>query len=160
MEDNFAVEMALEEVRFHLKQQLSGVDTMRDGMRIILGAASLVVTVLGGLRTWRGAPAANVDLFNGILVLSLAAFVATIALCLSVLLPMTYTLPFKADWDEYVKILMEKPERDALLVGVSQYLMAIEKNTPVFDKVTIRARWAGICFILVTLGMVGLGLVK
>ena len=147
VENKFGYETVIAEMKYLLDQQYQGVEATKSTAQHVLGAASLIIALIGALQLL------NVQIdpkwsttYNCLVILSIVLYVALITCCILVIKPAQVFTPTSADWDElYYKFVGHQDDVDVLKQQLANYINVIGLNEKI---VTYRRRLATIASIL------------
>ena len=135
--DTLYLEIVIEDMQDTFVRQLAGIGKVKDGVRSYLGAASLLISLVGALQIltvrvsleWFGWYQVGLGAAG-------ALYVILISLCAIALFPVGVKGPIAPDWDELTTSYQGLSKEDALLKRLSSILNAIDANRPVVKKMS------------------------
>lgn len=135
VENPTGYQVAIEEMKLTLQNNLASFEAVKNMARTIFGAASLVLGLLGTLQIISAEvmPAYRAW-YNVLIVLVLLAYLGLIACCLYVLTPINIYLPIRADWPELWENFISETEENIYKTRLSGYLNAIQLNRPIIAR--------------------------
>jgi uncharacterized membrane protein len=127
MEDkNADAKLALEEMRFNMEKTLEASDALDQRVSIVLAAAGLVLTLATPLQITLSPNRS--DLYWAVLLSTIGLFIVAFALALWGASPKEYRLAIASTRKELESRLLDKSEREAILVLLSGYVEQIQHN--------------------------------
>jgi hypothetical protein len=144
LQDNADARIALEEARLLMQQINDASNAVDQKANVLLGAATLVVTLVPALQiSIKGFPATSARTWA--LVAALVLYVVMLVVAVVAILPRRFIGPIRADWKTFDEFLLNETERSATLRLLSGYLTQIKVNESVVAR---KARWVSFGFLL------------
>lgn len=126
-----------------LAAQNSGIDSMKSTARTLLGASSVIVSLLAALNLINIQPKTEYAwLYHLIIFFAAGLYAIQMVLCISVLSPIKLSGPIEEDWDLLYQTFASKSEIGIKREQLDVYLKAIEENKPVVIKIRNRIKYA------------------
>ena len=143
--EDFGLDISIELMKRSFTAQGSGIDSMKATARTLLGASSIIVSLLATLNLINIQPKVEwIWLHYLILILAGIAYAIQMYQCIAVLSPITMKSPIKEDWDLLYKSFTDMSKIEIKRKQLDVYLRAIKENKPIVSKVrdrTTRASW-------------------
>jgi hypothetical protein len=136
IENKFGYQVAISEMQKYLDGQYQSVSAVKNVVEQILGAASLIIAIIGALQLFNARIQPQYQaIYNGLIVVTVILYIVLIASSIWVLSPTEVKGPISADWDELYKgYVGHENEIDILKQQLSNYLNAIKLNDPIIIK--------------------------
>lgn len=135
--DNEALylQIPLEEMQKLYERQISGVDSIKNNVRAVLSAASLIVSLVSAMQIVSARISPDwLAFYQAAVVFAVFLYIALIIMCISALWPVNVIGPMKADWDELTTSYKNKTYLDAIRLQLSSVLNAIDENAPILNR--------------------------
>jgi hypothetical protein len=143
--EEFGLLISIASMEKSLREQIEGIDSMKSTARTLLGATSLIVSLLGTLQLINASVVEkHILTFNSLLFLSMLIYGVQFILCVLLLYPKDYYSPIEANWDILYKGYIKKEKADILRQQLSNTLNAIKNNKGILRTMEIQSRWASI----------------
>lgn len=157
---NLDLTIPFEETKRVLADQLDSIATLKDTLKTIFNATSVIVAIGGSLQALRSGDIVSSEIYFGIMAATLALFAIVIGICLWGMMPKRFDNPIMMNWETISSAFFGKDDRTVLEKMISQFLVAIDKNKAVIDGMVWKVKAAGVGFTLVVIGMIVLISVK
>ncbi len=129
------LKIPLHYMRRTLDRQVDGIDTIKATVRSVLGAASLIVSLVAALQILTPGIAPEWDwLYRAGIGLAAGLYVVLITACALALRPTNVFGPILSDWDELTTAFKGLDEKESISKELSSVLNAIELNTPIVRR--------------------------
>jgi len=125
-ESNIDVRLALEEMRFNMKQSLDAGDALDQKLSQILAASGAVLALVTALQLTLSSTQS--DLYWAVFLVAVGLYVFAVFLALIGASPQSYRLAIASEWEELDKQIFGKLERDIALILLSGYVDQIQHN--------------------------------
>lgn len=149
--------LVLEELRNVFSNQLNAADSLDDKLKELLGAASLILTLVTTLQITTGIEQIGWPYLIG-LVFALSFYVILIIVILRALRPVKYRLPIPSDWDEIAERFFPLDEEAALELLIINYLEYNSENSEFTRYKAARVRWVSFLLVMITFALIAMGL--
>lgn len=146
-------DLPLEEVKRAYEEQLKSVDSIKQTIRTIFGASSLIVSLTSGLQIMSSiiVPERQGVFIAGIVAAAIL-YILLIFFCIAGMWPTSLAGPIKMDWDVLSTVFVNMTEEDRKAKYISGLLNAMKINQPVITRLVMLERAALIALpVLVTL---------
>jgi hypothetical protein len=147
--------LAFEEMKFLLAEQTKSIELARTTTQQVLGAAGLIIGIIGILPISNPAFATDRSAMSlGLLGLAALLYTALIILCVLNLTLSKYYGPFQADFDKLYRDIVNHPNDNAMYkMMISIYIDTIEHNRPIM-KFKVRIANLGLILLATIIGLI------
>jgi len=133
----------LQETQRAYEEQFKSVDAIKQTIRTIFGASSLIVSLTSGLQLVSNTIEANwVGLYQAGIILGAVLYVLLIVLCIAGMWPTSLDGPIQLEWNVLTTTFAGMNEEDQKAKYLSGLLNAIEINSPQVKRLVILQRAA------------------
>jgi len=153
MDENFDVKAMVHEASENYKRQGDSIESIKTHARTVFSSSSIIISLLSLFQILSKTPKGyNVNVSYGrIIAVIVVLYVSLVVISLLVLSPLLFHGPIKMDWGVITETFKEKSERDVLLMQLSAYINAFEKNKLIIKNQRLMIIIQSIIFALIVL---------